>query len=129
MSDFTFMRTEIIAKVRTLVGIGHLNDIVRCRILHFIFEFFNFRVGDGSHFFTGFGSCKPRLFSANLVNCFIFPGGLLSMRITSLYVTKHEEYRRVSPHVVRVFVVCILLYWKHKETTSNVGGKQYETCI
>lgn len=42
------------------------------------------------------------------------------MRITSLYVTKHEEYRCVSPHDVRVFVVYSLLYLNHeKQTTIN----------
>lgn len=32
----------------------HLDNIVRCRFLHFIFKFFNFRIRNSSHFFAGF---------------------------------------------------------------------------
>ncbi|AQP39108.1 hypothetical protein DO83_05550 [Anaerostipes hadrus] len=41
------------------------------------------------------------------------------MRISSLYIAKHEDYQVLSPHAVRVFSLWILLYWKHQETTRD----------
>lgn len=46
------------------------------------------------------------------------------MRITSLYVTKHEEYRCVSPHVVRVFVVYSLLYLNHENKQQSIEREE-----
>ena len=43
----------------------------------------------------------------------------LPMRISALYIAKHEDYQVLSPHAVRVFSLWILLYWKHQETTRK----------
>ena len=53
---------------------SHLNDIIRCRLLCFVFEFFDFRIRDSLHFITCFCPCKPCGFPAKLVNCFVFSG-------------------------------------------------------
>ena len=42
------------AEIRSPVSISHLDNIVRCRFLHFILKLFNFRIRNGSHFFAGF---------------------------------------------------------------------------
>ena len=44
MSDFTFVRTVVIAKIRTLIGVGHLNDVIWRGFLCFVFEFLDFGV-------------------------------------------------------------------------------------
>ena len=66
---------------RQVIGVRHLDNIVRCRLLHFIFKLFDFRIRNSRHFFTGFRSGQTGF--CLLYTSFTQNGWNLSMRIAA----------------------------------------------